>query len=261
VKSIVLDSPGCVMRVHDLPGTGTPLVFIHGLGCASSCDYPTVARDAALVSRRAILVDLLGSGFSDRPDAFEYSISAHARVVVALIDALGIAICDLYGHSMGGTVALVATTMLSARVEHLVLSEPNLDPGGGVFSRSIAEHTESDYSAFGHAEMIREAAHSGNSIWAGSLSVTAPFAAHRAAVSLVQGGSPSWRQQLLALGIDRTVLFGARSLPDPDAESLPSSGVRVAVVSDAGHSMAWENPSGLARAIANACSAGRLRST
>ncbi len=61
-------------------------------------------------------------------------------------------------------------------------------------------------------------------------------------------------RQLLSLDVPRTVLFGALSLPDKDAESPPAGGVGVAVVPDAGHSMAWENPSGLARAIADACS-------
>jgi pimeloyl-ACP methyl ester carboxylesterase len=143
--------------------------------------------------------------------------------------------------------------MLRGRVEHLVLSEPNLDPGGGAFSRSIAEQAESRYAACGHAETIREAARAGNRTWAGSMSATASFAVHREAVSLVRGGSPSWRRQLLHLDTPRTVLFGANSLPDPDAESLSRSGVGVAIVPEAGHSMAWENPSGLARAIAHAC--------
>jgi pimeloyl-ACP methyl ester carboxylesterase len=254
MKSLVLESPEATIRFHDLVGVGAPLVFVHGLGCASSCDYPAVARDPSLGSRRAILVDLLGSGFSDRPEGFDYSVSGHARVLVALIDALGLATCDLYGHSMGGAVAIVAATMLPGRVEHLVLSEPNLDPGGGVFSRGIAAQQEARYVASGHAETIREAARSGNHAWAGSMAATAPFAAHRAAVSLVEGASPSWRRQLLALDVPRTVLFGARSLPDPDAESLPADGVGVAIVPDAGHSMACDNPSDLARAIAHACS-------
>ena len=256
MRSLVLDSPQATLRFHDLAGAGAPLIFIHGLGCASSCDYPAVTRDPALAARRAILVDLLGSGFSDRPEGFEYTVAAHASVVVALLDALGIATCDLYGHSMGGAVAIVVATMGRGRVEHLVLSEPNLDPGGGVFSRGIASQPEDRYVAGGHAETIREAARTGNDIWAGSMAATAPFAAHRAAVSLVEGSSPSWRQQLLGMEMPRTVLFGARSLPDPDFESLRAAGVGVAVVPDAGHSMAWENPSGLAGAIAEACGSG-----
>lgn len=250
MKSLVLESPRATLRFHDLAGSGAPLAFVHGLGCASSCDYPAVVRDPALASRRAILFDLLGSGFSDRPEGFEYAVAAHARVVVALIDGLGIAVCDLYSHSMGGAVAIVVATMLPGRVGHLVLSEPNLDPGGGVFSRSIARQPEARYVASGHAETIREAARTGNDIWAGSMAATAPFAAHRAAVSLVEGASPSWRRQLLALEMPRIVLFGARSLPDPDVKALPAAGVGVAIVPDAGHSMAWESPSGLAQAIA-----------
>lgn len=253
MRSLRLDTPGTTLRFHDFPGSGAPLVFIHGLGCASSCDYPAVARDPALVTRRAILVDLLGSGFSDRPEGFEYTVAAHVGVVVALLDALGIATCDLSGHSMGGAIAIVVATMGAGRVAHLVLSEPNLDPGGGAFSRSIAGQPEDRYVASGHAETIREAARSGNEIWAGSMAVTAPFAAYRGAVSLVEGSAPSWRRQLLGLKMPRTVVFGARSLPDPDVEALGVAGVGVAIVPDAGHSMAWENPSGLARAIADAC--------
>ena len=53
---------------HDIPGSGAPLVFIHGLGCASSSDYPSVVSDAMLTGRRSILVDLLGSVSRDNLD-------------------------------------------------------------------------------------------------------------------------------------------------------------------------------------------------
>ena len=39
------------LRFHDLPGEAPPLLFVHGLGCASSCDYPRVAADPALAAR------------------------------------------------------------------------------------------------------------------------------------------------------------------------------------------------------------------
>lgn len=253
MKAIPISSARAVVRVHDLPGDGLPLVFLHGLGCASSCDYPTVVRDPALSCRRAILIDLLGSGFSDRPWDFDYSIPAHAHVVVAVLEALALPRLDLFGHSMGGAVAIEAATLLSTRVDHLILSEPNLDAGGGEFSRAMAAQPEADYVAHGHAEAIRDATDTGNPIWAGSMAITAPFAAHRSAVSLVRGGSPSWREQLSLHSAHRTVLFGADSLPDPDFESLPDQGISVARVPNAGHSMAWENPSGLAQAIAKAC--------
>jgi pimeloyl-ACP methyl ester carboxylesterase len=87
-----------------------------------------------------------------------------------------------------------------------------------------------------------------------TLLVSSPLAVHRGATSLVRGGSPSWRAQLDALAMPRTVIFGARSLPDPDTERLPMTGIAVRIVADAGHSMMWENPSGFAEAIRAALS-------
>lgn len=254
MKPVFVASAGAVVRVHELPGRDVPLVFVHGLGCASSCDYPGVVREGPLVERRVVLIDLLGSGFSDRPPGFAYTVAAHARVVEEVVDALEIAAVDLFGHSMGGAVAIEAATRLGVRVRALALSEPNLDAGGGVFSRAMAALAEADYVARGHDATAREAAASGDRVWAGSLATSAPFAMHRAAVSLVRGGDPPWRAQLLAHPSRRTVLFGARSLPDPDVERLRLAGLDVAVVPEAGHSMAWENPAGLAAAIARACS-------
>ncbi|PCE30113.1 alpha/beta fold hydrolase [Burkholderia ubonensis] len=237
------------LRYHDLPGQGIPTLFIHGLGCASSCDYPGVAAAPALSGRRMLLVDLLGSGFSDRPTDFSYTVEDHAKAIAALADHLSFPELNLFGHSMGGAVAIVAAGLLGPRVRHLVLGEPNLEPGGGFFSRKIAALTETDYVQTGHAELISASAGDGSDVWAASLLASAPYAVHRAAVSLIAGSDPSWRDQLCSLAMPRTVVFGARSLPDPDTGRLAAEGVNVEIVEEAGHSMAWENPAGLAQAI------------
>jgi pimeloyl-ACP methyl ester carboxylesterase len=249
VRSFELSDLSCCLRFHDLPGTNPPILFIHGLGCASSCDFPRIAADPALVGRRMILVDLLGSGFSDQPMDFGYTVENHASTLGALIEGLQLSSVDLVGHSMGGSIAIVVARRNPAIVRRLVLSEPNLDAGGGIFSRPIAQQSEADYIAYGHAESVRQAAIEGQAIWSGSLRMSSPLAVHRGATSLVRGGSPSWREQLEALTIPRTVIFGSKSLPDPDTERLPQVGIMVRVVPDAGHSMAWENPSGYAEAI------------
>jgi pimeloyl-ACP methyl ester carboxylesterase len=198
-------------------------------------------------------MDLLGSGFSDRPSGFGYSIREHAETVVTVLNALDLVEVDLYGHSMGGSIAIEAAGLLGSRVRHLVLSEPNLHPGGGIFSRAIAAQSQAGYVAEGHAATIDEATQAGNLMWAGSMAIADALAVHRAATSLVRGSSPSWYDQLRRLTIPRVVLFGARSLPDPDFDALRKDGITVAVIPDAGHSMAEENPSGLAHAIAGAC--------
>lgn len=239
MKAIDIPKYKATIRVHDLSGIGTPLVFVHGLGGASSYDYPGVVRDVSLRERRVVLIDLFGSGFSDRPVDFSYSISDHAAVVVDIVNRLELRKLHLFGHSMGGSVAISAATNLEPVLTSLILSEPNLDPGGGAFSRAIAARSEQQYchDSAGFAE-------------------SAPFAVHRAATSLVEGTTPSWREKLLQLSVPRTVLFGERSLPDTDYDKLPELGINVGCIPNAGHSMALENPSGLASAIA-----GALRAT
>ncbi|WP_218641382.1 alpha/beta fold hydrolase [Burkholderia ubonensis] len=106
------------LRYHDLPGWGIPTLFIHGLGCASSSDYPGVAAASALSARRMLLVDLLGSGFSDRPTDFSYSVADHANTIAALADHLSFPELNLFGHSMGGAVAVVAAASSAERSRH-----------------------------------------------------------------------------------------------------------------------------------------------
>ncbi len=72
---------GATLRWHDFPGDGLPVVFIHGLGCASSYDYPRIASDPALRERRKILIDLPGFGYSDKPRVFSYNIHEQALVL------------------------------------------------------------------------------------------------------------------------------------------------------------------------------------
>ena len=95
-----------------------------------------------------------------------------------------------------------------------MLGEPNLDPGGGVFSRKVAAMSEADYVARGHDGLVRAARLDGNDIWAASLSLSAPFAVHRGASSLVAGSNPTWRDMLYKLQIRRTIIFGESFLPD-----------------------------------------------
>jgi pimeloyl-ACP methyl ester carboxylesterase len=252
MKTFAIRSGRWGLRYHDLPGQGIPTLFVHGIGCASSCDYPGVVAAPELSGHRRVLVDLLGFGFSDRPADFSYTIQDHAKTIVALVDHLALPSLNLFGHSMGGAVAIAAATLLGERVRHLVLGEPNLEQGGGFFSRKIAATTEADYVQTGHAALIAESAADGSDIWAASMSASAPYAVHRSAVSLIEGSHPSWREQLHSMQMPRTVIFGARSLPDVDTERLPTAGVNVTVVENAGHSMAWENPAGLAAAIRQA---------
>jgi len=97
------------------------------------------ALQAPLRGRRSLLIDFLGHGYSDRPLDFAYTREAHARTIVALVDALGLSECGLVGHSMGGAVAVHVAAARATVVSLLILrSVRRLSPftrGEGLTSR------------------------------------------------------------------------------------------------------------------------------
>jgi len=249
MKEYILEKKSAILRYHDLPGEGIPIVFIHGLGCASSFDYPQVASMSGLDHYRRILVALLGSGYSDKPEKFSYSIDAHADYLEEFINNLDIDEFLIYGHSMGGTISIVLASRFEKRLKGIILSEANLDSGGGFFSRKIAAYNEQEYLKLGHNEIIQESKRESNKNWAATLLMSSPLAIYRESCSLIERQSLDWRNLFYVLKTSKTFIFGNNSLPDPDLNVLDRENINVEIVPDAGHSMAWENPEGLAAAI------------
>ena len=105
-------------------GSGPPVVMVHGLGATKVSFLPTVAAFAG--SHRAIAVDLPGFGDSVKPIRAPYDAPYFARVVLAVLDALGIDRADLIGNSMGGRVAIEAGLDHPGRVRRLGLLAPSL---------------------------------------------------------------------------------------------------------------------------------------
>ena len=257
MKEYTLKGCGVKLRYHDLPGDDIPIVFIHGLGCSSSFEYPQVASMKEVCLHRRLLIDLIGAGFSDKPDNFSYEINSHAAYLEDFINHLDIDSLYIYGHSRGGSIAINLATRLGNRVKGLIIAEANLDSGGGFFSRKIAFYSEQDYLNRGHDEIIQENLEASNDSWVATLSSCNPIAVSREAKSLVQGETPSWRAQLYSLRTDKTFLFGEYSLPDPDLEKLKIENISIEVVPKAGHSMAIHNPEGVAKAIGKAIACSR----
>ena len=253
MKEFFIPESGYVVRYHDLPGTGEPLLFIHGLGCASSMDYPILACQPQLCKKRRILVDLLGTGFSDKPDDFAYTVEDHAAYLAQFVTSLGLASFSLFGHSLGGAVAISLARLCEDRVRALVLTESNLDPSGkGAVSKFIASQTEEYFLETGFDALCRRSRQRGNRLWAASLSLWSPKAAWRISCSAARGGVIPWRETLYSLPCKKTFVFGERTLPDPDYFTLAAHGISVETVPRSGHNMAWENPEALADIVAKA---------
>lgn len=99
----------------------TPVVLLHGL-FGSADNLGTVARQLA-ASRRAVLVDLRNHGLSPHVDSLVegMDLPAMAADIRALLDQLGLPVCDLVGHSLGGKVAMQVAMTYPQRVRRLVV--------------------------------------------------------------------------------------------------------------------------------------------
>lgn len=241
---------GSAVRYHDLPGAEPPLVFLHGLGCASSYEFPAVLAQPALAGRRALLIDLLGAGYSDKPLDFDYSVESHAAYLDEMLRSLALKDIVLFGHSLGGAVAICLAGLLKERLARLILSESNLDRSPrGATSKKIGSQSLEAFQTSGYADLLARARKK-NPLWGATLASWSPEAAWGLSCSGVRGGIPSWRQQLYDFPLPRAYIFGENSLPSKDLKELPRHGIRVEVIPYAGHSMGLENPRALAETIA-----------
>jgi pimeloyl-ACP methyl ester carboxylesterase len=230
------------VRWLEFPGDGRPTLFLHGLGCTAASDFAHVA--ARLRDRRSILLDHLGFGFSDRPADFDYRIESHANVAAAVLDHLGLAEVDVVAHSMGGAIGILLAAQRPELVRRLVLSEPNLDVGGGQFSTLLAGRDP--------AGIDRIIKLTSTPAFTARARLADPLALVRSADGLVTSTDPPPIELLAKLPCPVRFLVGERSMPDADAERVAALGVPVSIVPDAGHDMSVENPDDFAEAVAAA---------
>ena len=107
-------------------GSGPPLILLHGLmGYSFSWRFniPALARDFTVYA-----MDLLGTGFSDRPAQLDCRLCSIAERVLKFLDGVGISSFDLLGTSHGGAVAMMVAASCSRRsnlqLRKLVLVAP-----------------------------------------------------------------------------------------------------------------------------------------
>jgi pimeloyl-ACP methyl ester carboxylesterase len=264
VRPVYLPDDRAFLRYIEVPGDDPPLLWLHGWQCSSTGELMPAAVQAPLRGRRSLLIDFLGHGYSDKPLDFAYTSEAHARTIVALIDALRLRECGLVGHSMGGAVAVHVAMARATIVSLLVLAEPSIDAEGG---EPLGGQTEAQFVERGFGELLeaqaKEAEAMPDGLRAAHLGITRlvePHALHREAVSLARGTKPSVRSVLGNLPMPRCYLRGERSDPEPDLErDLAAMGVGWKVVPKTGHPMGLQNPEGLAQTIAEVLASSWLR--
>ena len=113
-------------------GRGEPLLLLHGFG-ADKDNFTRVARFLT-PHYRVIVPDLIGFGESAHPANADYSPSAQAERVRALVQALGIPTVHIGGSSMGGQIAMTYAASHPTEVKSLWLIDP-----AGVWSAPESE--------------------------------------------------------------------------------------------------------------------------
>jgi pimeloyl-ACP methyl ester carboxylesterase len=106
MKALLLEDMQVFLRYEYLSGESPAMIYLPGLMMPSHASFASVLHEHPAPGRqRSILVDLLGSGFSDAPQEFDYSLEEHARVVARLLDELDLMGCNVVGYSMGGALS------------------------------------------------------------------------------------------------------------------------------------------------------------
>ena len=256
MKPHYLPDDRAFLRYIEVPGDDPPLLWLHGWQCSSTGELLPAAVQAPLRTRRSLLIDFLGHGYSDKPLHFAYGLEDHARTIVALIDALGLSECGLVGHSMGGGVAIHVAAARATIVSLLIMAEGAIDAGG---EERLGGQTEEQFVERGFSELIDKPVDGGGS---GNQPVCEPpISASPGSSSLArsiarplrcnEGRDPSVRSLLGKLEMPRWYLVGELSDPEPDLQhDLGAMGVGWKVVPKSGHPMGLQNPDGLAQTIA-----------
>lgn len=103
-------------------GTGEPVVLIHGSGpgVTAYANWRLTIPDLAK-RYRVLAPDMVGFGYTERPDGIDFGVQTWADQVVGFLDALSIPHASLVGNSFGGAIALRVAAEHPARVQRLVL--------------------------------------------------------------------------------------------------------------------------------------------
>jgi 2-hydroxy-6-oxonona-2,4-dienedioate hydrolase len=117
-----VDAGGIRTRVLEAGAPDNPpLIMVHGTGGhleAYTRNLAALARDF-----RVVLYDMVGHGFTDKPDR-PYTTDVLSDHLLALMDALQIDRAHLSGESLGGWVAAWTAAHHPERLRRLVLNTP-----------------------------------------------------------------------------------------------------------------------------------------
>jgi 2-hydroxy-6-oxonona-2,4-dienedioate hydrolase len=117
-----VDVNGVSTRIAEAGSKDSPaVVLLHGTGGHWEVYAPTIGPLSK--EFHCIAVDMVGNGFSDRPD-YDYEIAVYVAHIAGLLDALGIERASFIGMSLGAWVAARFALDHPERTRKLILQSP-----------------------------------------------------------------------------------------------------------------------------------------
>ena len=105
-----------------IEGEGAPVVLLHGSGpgVTGYANWRLLLPRLA-ATHRVVAPDIVGFGYTARPENFDYTLDNWVDFIAGLLDALAIERAHFIGNSFGGGLSLAFAARHPSRVERLVL--------------------------------------------------------------------------------------------------------------------------------------------
>lgn len=132
IKNRYLPEWNAFIRYYDISGEGDTLVYLPALSFPAIANFLHVATHSKMSEHRAILIDNMGSGYSDHSELSGYTMEQHAQTVANILDHEDIKKSTVIGHSMGGTIVMLLALSWPDLVSKLIVGEGYITPGGGL---------------------------------------------------------------------------------------------------------------------------------
>lgn len=253
MREYLVKDIGCYLRYIDFPGEEIAVIYIHGNGSSGSFSMPEVPRMEGLEKHRGLVVDLLGCGYSDKPQNQPYTVRFHAKYLKQFLDDLGLKEFVIYGHSLGGAVAIELAALCDPnKMKGVIIAEGNMVPS----SRNKASGTYilGSCSEEEFPKVYDSYVRGRKSSWEITCSTWLPQALHRIDADAVVGGNADWRGMFMGLKTKKYFVISERAgqVSKDNAEFFKENDVPVLFIENCGHAMSDENPVRLAQVI-NEC--------
>lgn len=231
----------------------SPIVVLHGLGDSAIHTYAPRFASTTLRDTPSLFIDLPGFGEGSAPTSGRVTIESMAADVHSLLEHLALQQSVVFGHSMGGNIAIALLHRHPEIASRLIMAEPLLNPADSILAVSIAKQSRSSFLDRRHAMLIRatriqvQRGDRAAAAFLPTLLMADPATLYAAAESLIAPRGPDFLEMLAHIPCPKDLLVGERTPVDLGA--VKGLDVRIHIIPNAGHAMMVEQSAGTAYAM------------